>query len=76
MKNESFSGFHPVVNLAFFVAVLGTTMFIMNPIYLVISILSSCTYLAYLKGGKGFFQQSEVLFHLLTAEKGYGLVDI
>ncbi|MBQ7873906.1 MAG: energy-coupling factor transporter transmembrane protein EcfT [Oscillospiraceae bacterium] len=65
MKNESFSGFHPVVNLAFFVAVLGTTMFIMNPVYLSVSIISSCAYLAYLKGGKGFVQQAAYLIPIL-----------
>ncbi len=52
MKNEAFSGCHPVVNLAFFGAVLGMTMFIMQPVFLGISLLCGCAYLLYMKGGK------------------------
>lgn len=37
MNKDAFSGFHPSVNLAFFVAALGMTMFIQQPIYLLIS---------------------------------------
>ena len=33
MKNDAFSGFHPAVNLAFFLVVLGLTMFIQQPVY-------------------------------------------
>ena len=37
MNKDAFSGFHPSVNLAFFVAALGMTMFIQQPVYLLIS---------------------------------------
>ncbi len=57
MKNDSFSGFHPVVNLSFFAAVLTMTMFIMQPIYLLISLFGACTYLLYLQGRRGMLRQ-------------------
>ena len=42
MKNDAFSGFHPAVNLAFFLVVLGLTMFIQQPVYLAISLVGGC----------------------------------
>ncbi len=65
MKNETFSGFHPLVNLAFFVAVLGMTMFIMQPVYLVISLVCGCAYLLYLQGGRGMLRQVGYLLPVL-----------
>ena len=50
MKNDAFSGFHPGVNLAFFLAALGMTMFIRQPVYLLISLVSGFAYLLYLLG--------------------------
>lgn len=67
MKNETFSGYHPIVNLAFFAAVLGMTMFIMHPVYLVISIVCACAYLFYLKGRKGMARQVGYLLPILLA---------
>ena len=57
MKNDAFAGFHPAVNLAFFLAALGTTMFIQQPVFLLISLVSSCLYLVYLQGGRGALRQ-------------------
>ena len=65
MKNETFSGFHPAVNLAFFAAVLGMTMFIMQPIFLAISLLTGCAYLFYLHGGRGGLRQVGYLLPIL-----------
>lgn len=65
MKNEAFSGFHPAVNLAFFVSVLGMTMFIMQPVFLGISLLSALAYLFYLKGVRGGLRQVGYLLPLL-----------
>ena len=56
-KNETFSGYHPGVNLAFFVAVIGMTMFIMQPVFLVISLVCGCAYLLYLQGRQGMLRQ-------------------
>lgn len=65
MKNETFSGFHPAVNLAFFAAVIGITMFIMQPVYLGISLLSGCAYLLYLRGSRGMLRQVGYLLPFL-----------
>ena len=50
--NDAFSGFHPVVNLAYFVAVIGFTMFFMHPICLALSLICAFTYAVYLNGKK------------------------
>lgn len=65
MKNETFSGFHPVVNLAFFAAVLAMTMFIMQPVYLAISLIAGCAYLFYMRGGRGGLRQVGYLLPIL-----------
>ena len=70
MKNDAFSGFHPGVNLGFFASVLGLTMFIQQPVYLVISMVSGCAYLLYLQGGKGLSQ--ETVFVICAGLLGWG----
>lgn len=65
MGNETFSGYHPVVNLAFFAAVIGITMFIMHPVFLFISLCSGCLYLHYLYGRKGMLRKVGYLLPLL-----------
>lgn len=67
MKNDAFSGFHPGVNLAFFAAALGMTMFIQQPVYLLISLLSAIAYLVYLRGGRGMLRQVGYLLPLMMA---------
>ena len=66
MKNDAFSGFHPLVNFIFFVAALGLTMFIQQPVYLLISMISGCAYLLYLQGKKGFLRQVGYLVPILV----------
>lgn len=66
MNKDAFSGFHPAVNLAFFVAALVVTMFVRQPIYLAISLLSGCAYLLYLQGGRGMLRQIGYLLPLLV----------
>lgn len=66
MKNDAFSGFHPCVNLAFFAAALGLTMFIQQPVYLLISMVSGCAYLLYLQGKKGVLRQVGYLVPILV----------
>ena len=39
MNKDAFSGFHPAVNLAFFLAALSMTMVIQHPVYLLISMV-------------------------------------
>ena len=47
MNKDAFSGFHPAVNLAFFLAALGMTMLVQHPVYLLISFAGGCAYLLY-----------------------------
>jgi energy-coupling factor transporter transmembrane protein EcfT len=65
MNKDTFSGFHPAVNLAFFAAALGMTMFILQPVYLLISFVSACAYLLYFQGKKGMLRQVGYLVPLL-----------
>ncbi len=66
MNKDAFSGFHPAVNLAFFVAALAVTMFVRQPVYLLISLLSGCAYLLYLQGRKGMLRQVGYLLPMLV----------
>ena len=65
MNKDAFSGFHPVVNFLFFIAALCLTMFIQQPVYLLISLISGCAYLFYLQGKKGFLRQVGYLVPIL-----------
>ena len=65
MKRDAFSGFHPVVNLFFFVAAIGMTMFLMHPVFLILSMAGGCTYLWYLQGGRGLVRQVGYLIPVL-----------
>lgn len=65
MKTDAFSGFHPAVNLCFFAAVIGMTMFLMHPVFLFISMLCSCGYLWYLRGRRALLRQMGYLLPVL-----------
>lgn len=69
MRRDAFSDFHPLVGLAYFVLVLALSMFFMNPVCLLISLLSAMTYAIYLSGVKAMrFQLCFLLpMMLLTA---------
>ncbi len=45
-----FINYHPVVNFMYFVAVIGFSMFLMNPVCLVISLISALVYSAVING--------------------------
>ena len=49
---DSFAGFHPVINLLYFVAVIGLAMFFTHPVCLAISLTCSITYSVYINGKK------------------------
>lgn len=66
MNKDAFSGFHPAVNFIFFLVALGLTMFIQQPVYLLISLISGCAYLFYLQGKKGFLRQVGYLVPILV----------
>ena len=65
MKTDAFAGFHPAINLAFFAAAIGLSMFLMHPVFLCISILCSSAYLLYLQGLRGFVRQVGYLLPVL-----------
>ena len=65
MKQDAFAGFHPAVNLSYFAAAIGLTMFLMHPVFLSISLLFGCMYLCYLQGIKGFVRQVGYLLPVL-----------
>ena len=65
MHQDAFAGFHPVVNLCFFGAAIGLTMFLMHPVFLAISMACGCAYLWYLQGGRAFVRQVGYLLPVL-----------
>ena len=50
MEKDAFAGFHPAVNLCFFAAVFGLSMILMHPVFLLLSLVCSSSYLWYLLG--------------------------
>ena len=52
MNKDAFSGYHPTVNILYFVLVIGLAMFLNHLICLGISFLCALTYSIYLKGKK------------------------
>ncbi|MEG0571309.1 MAG: energy-coupling factor transporter transmembrane protein EcfT, partial [Oscillospiraceae bacterium] len=51
--NNIFATYHPVINFLYFTLVILTTMFIMHPIMLAISLLLACTTCIWMNGKKG-----------------------
>ena len=49
---DTFSNMHPISNLLFFIIVISFTMFVMNTVCLVISLLSALAFALYLNGKK------------------------
>jgi len=49
---DTFSGFHPVINLLYFVAVIGFSMFFTHPVCLAMSLICAVTYSVYINGKK------------------------
>lgn len=47
---DSFSGYHPVINFGYFTVVLVFSMFILHPVFLAVSLFSAFIYSAILKG--------------------------
>jgi len=52
IRPDTFAGFHPVVNLLYFVAVIGFAMFFLHPVCLAISLVCAFSYALYLNGKK------------------------
>ena len=52
VRRDAFAGYHPTVNLAFFVLVFVCAMLLMEPVCLLLSLLPACGYDLWLHGGK------------------------
>ena len=52
MRRDVFSGYHPAVNFLYFVLVIGCSMFVMHPIFLLCSCIGGMAYYIYLKHWK------------------------
>lgn len=50
MKRDAFSGYHPVVNMLYFVSVIAFGMFFMHPVLQAIALVSAVVYSQMLKG--------------------------
>ena len=66
MRRDAFAGFHPAVNLCFFAVAIGLSMFLMQPVFLMISLLCSGAYLWYLQGAVGLRRQVGFLVPVLV----------
>jgi energy-coupling factor transport system permease protein len=51
-RRDTFAGYHPIVNMLYFVLVIGLSMFIAHPVCLVLSFACSFAYSVCLKGKK------------------------
>ena len=49
---DSFSGYHPAVNLLYYCLVLGITMFHLHPAFLAVSLVGAASYCVRLRGKK------------------------
>ena len=54
MKQDIFGAFHPVINFVYFVLVIGCSMFLMHPVFLLLSCIGGMAYYIYLKKWKAF----------------------
>jgi len=52
VNKDAFSSFHPLVNMSYFIVVIGFAMFFMHPVCLAISLVCSFAYAVYLNGKK------------------------
>ena len=52
VNKDAFAGFHPIINLFYFVAVVGFAMFLTHPVCLALSLVNALMYSIYLGGKK------------------------
>lgn len=62
---DAFKGFHPIINLYYFICVIAFSMFFMHPIFLVLSLICSFIYSIILKGNKAVRFNLKYLLPLL-----------
>lgn len=52
MNRDTFDSYHPILNMLFFLIVIGVTVFLLNPVILIISFIAAFAYSVKLKGKK------------------------
>lgn len=52
MKQDVFASYHPAVSFLYFLLVIGCSMFVMHPVFLILSCIGGFSYYLYLKGRK------------------------
>ena len=63
---DSFSAYHPFLNLFYFAVVIGLGMFLVHPVYVAISFVCACCYNAMLLGfQKGVLERLRLLLPLM-----------
>ena len=66
---DAFSGFHPIVNFLYFGLVLGLSMFVLHPAFVIIALFCSSIYYKTLSGGRSllrFFRFAAPAIFLIT----------
>ncbi|MCQ2512924.1 MAG: energy-coupling factor transporter transmembrane protein EcfT [Lachnospiraceae bacterium] len=68
MQKEEFTTYHPITNIIFFLGAIILGMFLMHPVYVVISMVMSLAYLFTIKGKKAFKELAYmgILFVLMS----------
>ncbi|MCR5665837.1 MAG: energy-coupling factor transporter transmembrane protein EcfT [Eubacterium sp.] len=55
---DTFSRCHPIINMYYFIVVLGCTMFVQHPVLLILSFAGATSYAIYLKGSKSVIKRN------------------
>ena len=63
---DTFTGYHPSINLLYFIAVIGFAMFFTHPVCLGLSLVCSFTYSVYINGKKALFFSLVYLLPMLV----------
>ncbi len=58
--SDTFSTYHPVINILFFVGVIGVTIFVVHPVVLGISLFCAVAYAVLLRGGKSTIRMNVI----------------
>ncbi len=62
---DTFSTFHPVVNIVYFIGTIGFAMFMMQPICMLISFSSALIYANYIRGRKATYNHMKIILPMI-----------
>lgn len=65
-RNDSFSGYHPIVNLMYFICAIGYALAFTNPVCLGISFIVAFVYSVILRGRHGFITNLKYMIPLIV----------